>query len=36
VTEYLNDFDREKIIFRDGRRIIVNIERLGKILEGSA
>ena len=36
VTEYLNDFDREKIIFREGRRIIVNIERLGKILEGSA
>src|SRR5262245_22229024 len=34
VTEYLNNFDREKIIFRDGRRIIVNIERLGKILAG--
>jgi CRP-like cAMP-binding protein len=33
VTEYLNDFDREKIIFRDGRRIIVNAERLRKILE---
>jgi CRP-like cAMP-binding protein len=36
VTEYLNNFDREKIIFREGRRIIVNIERLGKILEGLA
>ena len=36
VTEYLNTFDREKIIFRQGRRIIVNIERLGKILEGSS
>ena len=36
VTEYLNSFDREKIISREGRRIIVNIERLGKILEGSA
>ena len=36
VTEYLNSFDREKIIFRDGRRIIVNIERVEKILEGSA
>ncbi|HEY6364383.1 MAG TPA: Crp/Fnr family transcriptional regulator [Candidatus Binatia bacterium] len=36
VTEYLNNFDREKIIFREGRRIIVNIERLRKILEGSA
>jgi CRP/FNR family transcriptional regulator, cyclic AMP receptor protein len=36
VTEYLNNFDREKIIFREGRRIIVNIERLGKILGGFA
>jgi CRP-like cAMP-binding protein len=35
VTEYLNNFDREKIIFREGRRIIVNIEKLGKILEGA-
>ena len=35
VTEYLNNFDREKTIFREGRRIIVNIERLGKILQGS-
>jgi CRP/FNR family cyclic AMP-dependent transcriptional regulator len=35
VTEYLNNFDREKIIVREGRRIIVNIERLGRILEGS-
>ena len=34
VTEYLNDFDREKIICREGRRIIVNIERLRRILEG--
>jgi len=36
VTEYLNSFDREKIIFREGRRIIVNIEKLEKILEGAA
>lgn len=36
VTEYLNNFDREKIIFREGRRIIVNIEKLGKILKGLA
>jgi CRP-like cAMP-binding protein len=36
VTEYLNNFDREKIIFRDGRRIIVNIEKLGKILNDVA
>jgi CRP-like cAMP-binding protein len=34
VTEYLNNFDRERIIFREGRRIIVNTERLEKILEG--
>ena len=36
VTEYLNSFDREKIIFREGRRIIVNIEKLGKILNDVA
>lgn len=36
VTEYLNNFDREKIIFREGRRIIVSIEKLGRILQGSA
>jgi CRP/FNR family transcriptional regulator, cyclic AMP receptor protein len=36
VTEYLNNFDREKIIFREGRRIIVNIERLENILKGFA
>jgi CRP-like cAMP-binding protein len=33
VTEYLNDFDREKIIFREGRRITVNVSELRKILE---
>jgi CRP-like cAMP-binding protein len=33
VTEYLNEFDREKIIFREGRRITVNVGRLRKILE---
>lgn len=36
VTEYLNNFDREKIIFREGRRIIVNPERIQNILKGSA
>jgi CRP/FNR family transcriptional regulator, cyclic AMP receptor protein len=36
VTEYLNCFDREKIIFREGRRIIVNIEKLRKILNDVA
>jgi len=35
VTEYLNNFDREKIIFREGRRIIVNSGKLGKILTSS-
>ena len=34
VTEYLNHFDREKIIFREGRRIIINTEKLGQILSG--
>ena len=36
VTEYLNSFDREKIIFREGRRIIVSMEKLGRILQSSA
>jgi CRP-like cAMP-binding protein len=36
VTEYLNKFDREKIIFRDGRRIIVDLERLGKTLQAGS
>jgi CRP/FNR family transcriptional regulator len=34
VTEYLNEFDREKIILREGRRIIVNPTNLRKVLEG--
>jgi CRP-like cAMP-binding protein len=33
VTEYLNEFDREKIIFREGRRIIVNLRNLRKVIE---
>jgi CRP/FNR family transcriptional regulator len=33
VTEYLNEFDREKIISREGRRIIINSQKLRKILE---
>lgn len=33
VTEYLNEFDREKIILREGRRIIVNPKNLRKVLE---
>jgi DNA-binding GntR family transcriptional regulator len=33
VTEYLNEFDREKIISREGRRIIINSQRLRKVLE---
>ena len=33
VTEYLNEFDREKIILREGRRIIVNSKNLRKVIE---
>src|SRR5262249_44790953 len=33
VTEYLNEFDREKIILRDGRRIIVILKNLRKVIE---
>jgi CRP/FNR family cyclic AMP-dependent transcriptional regulator len=33
VTEYLNEFDRERIIFREGRRIIVNPKNLRKVIE---
>jgi CRP-like cAMP-binding protein len=33
VTEYLNEFDRDRIIFRDGRRIIIDPEKLQKILK---
>jgi len=32
VTEYLNEFDRERIILREGRRIIVNPKNLRKVL----
>jgi CRP/FNR family transcriptional regulator, cyclic AMP receptor protein len=33
VTEYLNEFDHDRIIFRDGRRIIIDPEKLQKILK---
>jgi CRP-like cAMP-binding protein len=33
VTEYLNEFDREKIILRERRRIIVNPKNLRKVIE---
>ena len=33
VTEYLNEFDREKIILREGRRIIINPKSLRKVIE---
>jgi CRP/FNR family transcriptional regulator, cyclic AMP receptor protein len=33
VTEYLNEFDRERMIFRDRRRIIIAPEKLQKILK---
>jgi len=35
VTEYLNEFDREKIIWREGRRFIVNLKNLRKVIECS-
>lgn len=34
VTQYLNEFDRENIIVREGRRIIVNPKNLRKVLGG--
>jgi len=33
VTEHLNQFDREKCISRDGRRIIINAPKLRRIIE---
>ena len=33
VTQYLNEFDRAKVILREGRRIIVNPKNLRKIIE---
>jgi CRP-like cAMP-binding protein len=33
VTEYLNEFNRDRIIFRDGRRIIIDPGKLQKILK---
>jgi CRP-like cAMP-binding protein len=33
VTEYLNEFAREKIILREGRRIIVNPKSLRRVIE---
>jgi CRP/FNR family transcriptional regulator, cyclic AMP receptor protein len=36
VTEYLNEFDHDRIIFRAGRRIIVDPEKLQQILKDVA
>ncbi len=33
VTEYLNEFDREHMIFREGRQIIINPKNLRKVIE---
>jgi CRP-like cAMP-binding protein len=33
VTQYLNEFDREKIILREGRRIIIKVDKLRRILD---
>jgi CRP/FNR family transcriptional regulator len=36
VTEYLNEFDHDRIVFRDGRRIIIDPEKLQKVLKAVA
>ena len=36
VTEHLNQFDREKCIARDGRRIIINTQKLRLIIESGS
>ena len=36
VTEHLNQLDREKCILRDGRRIIVNTQKLRPIIESGS
>jgi CRP/FNR family cyclic AMP-dependent transcriptional regulator len=36
VTEYLNEFAREKIILREGRRIIIDPRRVRKVIESSS
>jgi CRP-like cAMP-binding protein len=33
VTQYLNEFNRDRMIFRDGRRIIIDPEKLQKFLK---
>ncbi|MGH7847620.1 MAG: Crp/Fnr family transcriptional regulator [Candidatus Binatia bacterium] len=33
VTEHLNEFDREKVISRDRRRVIINAQKLRRIIE---
>ncbi len=33
VTEYLNEFDRENIISREGRSLIVNLKKLRRVIE---
>jgi CRP/FNR family transcriptional regulator len=33
ITEYLNQFDHDRIIFRDGRRIVIDPKKLQKILK---
>ncbi len=33
VTEHLNQFDRDKCISRDGRRIIINAQKLRRIID---
>jgi CRP-like cAMP-binding protein len=35
VTQHLNEFDRENIIAREGRRIIINLARLQRVIEAA-
>ena len=35
TTEQLNDFENERVILRDGRRLIIVPERLRELVESS-
>ncbi|HTN69687.1 MAG TPA: Crp/Fnr family transcriptional regulator [Methylomirabilota bacterium] len=35
VTQHLNEFDREKVIAREGRRIIINLAKLQRVIEAA-
>jgi len=35
VTQHLNEFDRENVIAREGRRIIINLTKLQRVIEAA-